>query len=78
MEHKKVTALTAMDLSAAFDTVDHDVLLDTLHAHFGIDGNALQWFQEYLRPRSFKVCVNGKYSHEKDLSLYHKDLAEEQ
>ena len=69
MENQKVTALTAMDLSAAFNTVDHDTLLSTPQNHFRITNDALKWFDEYLRPRSFRVCVNGKYSCEKDLSF---------
>ena len=41
METKLVTAVTLFDLSAAFDPVDHDILLEVLHNKFGIDGNAL-------------------------------------
>ena len=37
-------------MSAAFDTVDHDLLLDILHKRFGIADTALQWYQSYLRP----------------------------
>ena len=42
MENKLVTAVTLLDLLAAFDTVDHDILLEVLHNKFGIDGNALK------------------------------------
>ena len=41
-------ALVLLDLSAAFDTVDHDMLLRRLQMSFGIDGVALDWFQCYL------------------------------
>ena len=50
MERKQVTAVIVLDISAAFDTVDHDLLLDILCKTFGIAGTALQWYQSYLRP----------------------------
>ena len=58
VENKLVTAVTLLDLSAAFDTVDHDILLEVLHNKFGIDGNALKWYSNYLKPRKFKVNIN--------------------
>ena len=69
MEHQRVTTLMAIDLSAAFDTVDHDVLLSVLNAKFGVTGNALRWFESYLRPRSCKVSVRSAYSEVKDLQF---------
>ena len=42
MENKLVTAVTLLDLLAAFDTVDHDIHLEVLHNKFGIDENALK------------------------------------
>ena len=69
MENQKLTAMTAIDLSAAFDTVDHQVLLNVLENKFGIKDQALIWFQSYLQPRSFKVCVNNNYSIPRDISF---------
>ena len=69
MENQRVTALTAIDLSAAFDTVDHSVQLDVLTSKFGISGSALNWFDSYLRPRNFKVNVRKCYSTEKPLDF---------
>ena len=68
-EHQAITSLVAMDLSAGFDTVDHDILLTILRCKFGIENEALKWFDQYLHPRSYKVIVNGKYSREIDLSV---------
>ena len=57
MEVQEITAVVAIDLSAAFDTVDHDVLLEVLNNRFGLDGNTLGWINSYLRPRKFKVNI---------------------
>ena len=50
MERKQVTAVIVLDMSADFDTIDHDLLLDILHKRFGIAENVLQWYQSYLGP----------------------------
>ena len=57
MENKYVTATITINLSAAFDTIDHDILLNTLHHKFGISDNAIEWVNSYLRPRSCKVNI---------------------
>ena len=62
MEHQEVTALIAIDLSAAFDTVDHDILVDVLNNQYGVCDSALQWVDSYIRPRSCCVKVN-QYHH---------------
>src|SRR5688572_23887725 len=48
MDGGKVTALVLLDLSAAFDTVDHSILLHRLENWFGISGPALNWFSRLL------------------------------
>ena len=59
-----MTLLVLLDLSVAFDTVDHDILIHRLQSLLGLRGSALQWFQSYLRGRSQQVTINGALSKE--------------
>ncbi len=59
MESQKVTLLVLIDLSAAFDTIDHDILFQRLESKFGIKGVALEWHKSYLRSRRQCVFLNG-------------------
>ena len=60
MEAQEITVAVAIDLSVAFDTIDHDVLLDVLNNRFGLGGNTQDWIDSYLRPRKFKVNIMVK------------------
>ena len=58
MEKKRVTVLTLLDLSAAFNTIDHAALLKLLSSWFGISGIALDWIQSYDRGQTVKIGEN--------------------
>ncbi len=49
-------------LSAAFDTIDHDILIDRLQNYTGIQGQALRWFKSYLSDRYHFDYLNGESS----------------
>ena len=49
--------LVLLDLTAAFDTVDHAILVSHLKQYAGIRGTALQWFTSYLANASFSVMI---------------------
>ena len=67
MGQGKVTALTLLDLSAAFDTINHPILLDRLRDWFGIEGVALKWIVSYLNGRCQTINIQGKLSVPKSL-----------
>ena len=58
-DQKRSVILLILDLSAAFDSVDHCILLSRLSRRFGVGGTALAWFQSYLDDRTQFVNTNG-------------------
>ena len=61
------SVIILLDLSAAFDTVNHQILLSRL-SEMGITGTALQWISSYLSGRSYQVSWGGKLSDPRQLS----------
>ena len=60
-EEKKYTLGVFLDLSKAFDTIDHNILLYKLH-HYGVRGLPYEWLKSYLSNRSLQTKINGKLS----------------
>jgi len=58
-DKRHVSALCLLDLTAAFDTVNHELLLLRLERQFGLRGTALMWFPSYLSGRTYRVMYAG-------------------
>jgi len=58
----KVVPLVLIDLTAAFDTVDHEILLEVLQNRFSINDIPLSWFHSYLTDRTLSIIINGLQS----------------
>ncbi len=69
LDVNKAVALVLLDLSAAFDTVDHHILSKRLSETFRISGTALQWISSYLEDRSFRVCIGDESSAKRSLNF---------
>ena len=62
MDKKQVSALLFLDLSAAFDTVDHNILLHRLSSYFGVQHSALDLLSSYLLNRTQAVIIGNTTS----------------
>ena len=61
-DSQKVTLLVLLDLSAAFDCVDCDILLHRLQSSFGLAGKVLDWLRSFLTVLWIGFCLTGPIS----------------
>ena len=61
--------LLMLDLSAAVDTIDHDILLSRLCDVYNITGNVLNWFRSYLTGRIQRVIIEDSVSVDQELNF---------
>ena len=75
IDKRHFVMLLLLDLSAAFHTVDHDILLTRLHSKYCISSIALEWFRSYLTNRSQFALIEGCRSQFRELAVYLKVLS---
>ena len=69
IDQKMAVLLVMLDLSSAFDTIDHDILIARLSKSFGLRGLALQWFSSYLTGRQSRVGVGNVFSDDQSVNF---------
>ena len=68
IDRRQEVVLVLLDLSSAFDTIDHTALLRRLEVRYGINQTVLKWYKSYLSNRTQQVMIGDALSLEKDLS----------
>ena len=67
LDNRKCVYLVLLDLSAAFDTIDHQVFLSQMQTQYGMAGSVHDWMKSYLQDRQQRVHVNGAPSDKVEL-----------
>ena len=67
IDMEKAMVIFLIDMSAAFDTVNHDIMLERLNTYIGVTGSALEWFRSYLKHRTQTVTLLGASSSKHEL-----------
>ena len=61
-DNKQGTTLVAFDFSAAFDTINHDILIRRLRLRYGFVGKTLDWITSYMQERTPRIVIGGQSS----------------
>ena len=67
MEYQEVSSLIVCVLSAAFNTINHQTLIEVLSKYYGVKGTALKWFESYIGNRKFYISIDENKSTSRDL-----------
>ena len=67
IDSQKCVVLLLLGMSAAFDTVDHELLLERMSKRYGVKGNALKWLRSYIQDRKQFLMIDGIKSKVKEL-----------
>lgn len=62
LDRNKCVYLVLLDLSAAFDTIDHHVFLERLTEDYSIGGSVTEWMESYLTNRTQQITIDGQFS----------------
>ena len=62
VDAKRDAVLVLLDLSAAFDTIYHNILIQRLKIRYGLSGNVLEWFDSYIRGRNQVIKIGDSKS----------------
>ncbi len=62
IDDRRSAVLVGLDLSAAFDTIEHEILIERLESVFGVTGSACEWLKSYLKGREQFVVAGGERS----------------
>ena len=62
IDQHKVVLIVLLDLSATFDTIDHELIINRLSYRLGLSGCVLDWFQSYLKNSSQRVKLDNVLS----------------
>jgi retron-type reverse transcriptase len=62
MDRQEVCFFVLLDLSSAFDTIDHKTIIDVLEYQFGVTDKALEWIKSFLSNRKQRVYLDNNFS----------------